>query len=739
MKYFKILILFILFHSASAQYFIIHGKVSDSRTNEPLVLANVYIPGTSVGTSTNEKGEFKIYLSQKYKILKITYLGYEDEEIKLNWQADSIWLDIKLNEKPLQMSGIVVEGESEDKIPVASFKTLSQHNLKNIPPVGEPDILFSVSAMPSVNRTGDWKSSLSFEGTAPYQSGIYINDSRIYNPFHFFGILGSINPEFFKETNIYTSCAPVHFTNISSGVVDLKDAPFPSVNKTRGNISLLFSSLYYQSHFKNHGIQIGLRKTYFDIISRFVHLIPYGNVDANVKYHWIVNNDVYVKIFFDHSNDFFIDNPEHLYNSETRGNFLENLFRGEYNFGYSNFGLNLKYKALKGTWNFHFNSLYDYVNFKELIRNNFKEHNVTLQYHFNLSGYSKINTGVQLQFNKFKYYWLPATGDFLDLFPAAVSQMDSSNQQTFLQTFTQIQFFLKNIDIIAGFSLSKVAKNIDLNGMFGFEYTTNERMKLSVQGGAYSQYLASPHVQQELTIKSPIYIMNKAARNYQLGLGIDYNLNTAKKVETRFYFNFSKNLPYWAELRHKTMTEFKAKSYGMSVFFTDTQGILTYQMFYEWNKGIGSFDHQWFTLDWNISHTFKGIWGLKIQNDWFLNMAFTWRTGLPYTPVIGIYNGIFEDEDILDFGHRLVYGEKNSKRFPAYARLDLSLRKLFIKKGFNYLLYIQAINVLNRKNIMRVNWNDYLLFYKNNPNSNKDAIIRGFPIIPSIGIEFHFK
>lgn len=73
--------------------FQITGSVKDSQTNNPLPFANVFINNSTMGTSTNENGFFRLPIEQagKYKLV-VSYVGYEiherEIEITLPAQAD---------------------------------------------------------------------------------------------------------------------------------------------------------------------------------------------------------------------------------------------------------------------------------------------------------------------------------------------------------------------------------------------------------------------------------------------------------------------------------------------------------------------------------------------------------------------------------------------------------------------------------------------------------------------------
>lgn len=62
------------------------GRVLDAETKDPVVFANVYLIGSSLGTVTNAEGEFilKIPYSELNRRLGFSYLGYQNYEIALS-------------------------------------------------------------------------------------------------------------------------------------------------------------------------------------------------------------------------------------------------------------------------------------------------------------------------------------------------------------------------------------------------------------------------------------------------------------------------------------------------------------------------------------------------------------------------------------------------------------------------------------------------------------------------------
>jgi len=73
------------------------GTVLDSASYEPLIYANVFIEGTTVGTISDRNGYFYLQiLPGKYK-LNISYIGYENKSTSVEVKpSKTIKIEIKL-------------------------------------------------------------------------------------------------------------------------------------------------------------------------------------------------------------------------------------------------------------------------------------------------------------------------------------------------------------------------------------------------------------------------------------------------------------------------------------------------------------------------------------------------------------------------------------------------------------------------------------------------------------------
>jgi hypothetical protein len=118
--------------------------------------------------------------------------------------------------------------------------------------------------------------------------------------------------------------------------------------------------------------------------------------------------------------------------------------------------------------------------------------------------------------------------------------------------------------------------------------------------------------------------------------------------------------------------------------------------------------------------------------------ALTWMSGQPYTPVSAILprvEGVDPNGQLLSLSNRVIFGEPNSGRLPAYLRLDVDVRgdwdlTLFGKRG-RIEPYFSILNVLNEHNAL-VTWID---------GSNGQKVRElgpQLPLLPSFGIRWQF-
>ena len=116
-------------HLISAQTCTITGKVIDSKTEEPIPFANVFLNNTTQGTVTELTGEFtlKNILQPAIHELVFSYVGYETYKTKISLTADQLNMRvIRLKPSETILNTVEVKGfkdvEWEKKL--KSFKKI---------------------------------------------------------------------------------------------------------------------------------------------------------------------------------------------------------------------------------------------------------------------------------------------------------------------------------------------------------------------------------------------------------------------------------------------------------------------------------------------------------------------------------------------------------------------------------------------------------------------------------------
>jgi hypothetical protein len=109
--YFVIVLLFAAFVT-NAQNTTIKGVVTDSITGEKLPYVSIVFKGTTIGTATDDDGNFNFSTSSPVKTIEVSYLGYDTKTIILK-QGRVNSLDVKLAPSGIALNEVVVKPKKE--------------------------------------------------------------------------------------------------------------------------------------------------------------------------------------------------------------------------------------------------------------------------------------------------------------------------------------------------------------------------------------------------------------------------------------------------------------------------------------------------------------------------------------------------------------------------------------------------------------------------------------------------
>lgn len=124
-------------------------------------------------------------------------------------------------------------------------------------------------------------------------------------------------------------------------------------------------------------------------------------------------------------------------------------------------------------------------------------------------------------------------------------------------------------------------------------------------------------------------------------------------------------------------------------------------------------------------------------------LRLNYGSGVPYSRPVAAYVGF--ETDFIEGGYRVprpvgddpeiptyvVLGQRNTERYPAYARLDLTFRRTYTKRWGTLTPYAQVLNATNQKNVL-------FYFYNFDRTPATRSGVSMFPLLPTIGVEATF-
>ena len=184
-KYFT---LFILISVATSQTGSIAGFITDGSTNEPLVGANIYVMGTSLGSASDGDGRYSIpNLPIGKQTIKISYIGYKSTEIEVMINSNErITQDVGLNYATIEGKTIEVTAQAKGQIDAIN-KQLKAKSIKNIvssdriQELPDANAAETVSRMPgvSIRREGGEGNKVVIRGLSPKYNKITVDGTNL--------------------------------------------------------------------------------------------------------------------------------------------------------------------------------------------------------------------------------------------------------------------------------------------------------------------------------------------------------------------------------------------------------------------------------------------------------------------------------------------------------------------------------------------------------------------------------
>ncbi len=274
------LLLFTSFVSFAQNRFTISGYVREKGSQELLIGVNVYMPNSSVGTSSNTYGFYSLTLPARDSVsLVFSFVGYE-RVVKHFSLKKNIEINLELS-PTTQLSEVVVSAKKQEER-ISETAQMSQieipiQQIKKIPALlGEKDVLKVLQLMPGVQKGSEGQAGIYVRGGGPDQNLIMLDDAVVYNANHLFGFFSTFNGDALKSVELTKGGFPARFGGRLSSVIDLN---MKEGNKEKlqgeGGIGIISSRLTLEGPIKRKNEKmakssflISGRRTYIDVLSK---------------------------------------------------------------------------------------------------------------------------------------------------------------------------------------------------------------------------------------------------------------------------------------------------------------------------------------------------------------------------------------------------------------------------------------------------------------------------------------
>ena len=777
MKYIQLIFFLLPFLLHSQVDGKLNGFIFDSKSQLPLLGANIIIEGTDKGAISNEDGFFEISnIKPESYNLSISYLGYQSKKIfnVIIKSKGNQTLEIYLLESNQELEEIVLFESpfKKSKETPLSVNTFSRVEIESYPGA-DNDVTKVVQSMPGLSPSvGGFRNDIIIRGGAPNETVYYLDEIEIPNINHFStqgsagGPQGMINISFIDEVTLSTSAFGVEYDNPLSGVLQFNQkngnpkeisgnfrfGASDSAITIEGPISsdkttFIFSARksYLQFLFKLIGLPI--RPDYWDFQGKINHKINEYNTINFIGLGAIDDFSVEAPEDFDFTQQSFLEQvPIIKQNSTTLGVSWIRKFKESK----GQFILALSTNKLKNI----FSRYYDNENLEGLyFKNDSHEWETKLRAKtINYINDWKITWGANIQYSD--YY--NNTSDILN-------QLDYITKINFYKygVFGGISksFMDSKLDLSLGIRAdednfsegSKIIENISPRIATSYALSFDRRLKWNSSLGTYFKIPTYTVLGFKDFSGSFINRSAKYTKSNHYVTGLEYSLGNASRISIegflKKYDNFPISIVDGVSLANKgadfevlgnenVITDGKGKTKGIEVLFQQKltrnfYGIFSYTFF---SSEFTEINGNYLPSVWDSRHLSSFSGGYKLKKNWEISSRWRFAGKTPYVPYDLVSSLSNYPNMVLD------YSQLGEVKLGNFSQLDVRFDKKWNKEKISINFFVEILNLLSQKiptpteyGLARDNFGDII-----SPFSLVEVDVNRESIIPSFGFSLDF-
>ena len=745
--------LFIYLPAAHSQQFIakngeMRGTVYGQETGDPLANTTVRLVETGQSAVTDENGEFRFEdLPAGDYTLNVIAVGYrllEEDNVAMVKAGEITEVEILLAPVTVTLEGVEVRSKS---LPATvGRQTVGVMEIRRIPG-SAGDALRALQALPGIGTASDFDGQLYIRGGAPEDNRFYLDRAPLFYPYHFGGLVSTVNSEILNRIDVYAGGFGAEFGADAQAVIDIYSRRGRE-DRIGGkfNLNLLYSEGLLEGPIGSHGSwYLAGRRSYFDLlpidVTRVTAFPRFWDYQAKVSYDFSDNHQFSVKAFAaDDVMGLRLGLADVEYDPTLAGRFD---FKSRFNVQAADLRSTLTDRLTS-----HLSiSRASYLQAFSFGQGLFLELE-PVQYElredivYRLNSTDQLESGLLVSTTQWSgaanFPRLPDEGDPT----ASESQyftfeekitVDFDQRFNFIEGYVQNRYdLLEFLSVTVGFRLDYFnlteLLSVGPRGSLQFNMPGGSELRF-----AYGRYEISPYPWQIAQGFGNPDIKENTADHYIVELEREISPQTRLKVAgyqkdfrdlitrdqtegglDRVYLNQGQGYARGIEMSVKHRAGDRFFSWANYTYSVSKREDRPGDM-----ERLYSFDQP---------HVATVTASYMLTPTWEIGAKWQYRTGNPYTPVVDTeivrhpetgrprYNPIYADE-------------VNSARVPPFHRLDLRISKSFIYQRWRWGIFLELFNAYNRKNVLDV---DYSRDYREERN------VHQLPLLPYGGVTVEF-
>ncbi|WKV13338.1 carboxypeptidase-like regulatory domain-containing protein [Marivirga harenae] len=699
--------LFVLFsfEHAFSQEVNVSGYVRDATGKEKLIGAHIINVKTKKGVITDHNGYFALN-AKLNDSLRISYAGYKSPVLEVNENSQSIFVDLQMDGN---LKEVKVMGVRDVFQPMTQLKS---KDFTNIPTIGAaPDVLKAVQLFPGITAQNEGSSQLIVRGGSPGENLYMIDNIPLIYVNHLGGFYSVFNPDMINSMEIYKDGFPARYGGKLSSIISLSQYE-GNAEEFKGNFSIgpMATSLMVEGPALNKKAtyMLSARKTMIDGLMALGTTLSEGNDftfaygfhDFNGKFTYNLNDKHTLSANFYQGDDYL-----NLW-AESASTIPNTVGKSRLQTVWGNWlgALQWKYKP---------NARLVGENSLSVVRYRLKNNSFYFEDEDNKEPTFDNRFQSSLMDNRLQSDWKYFNSNSLTThFGAQVSykthQPNNTNAQNIL-TENQIipvlegaLYFDEHIDFWENSSLKVGGRfNYYQNDRYSdFDFVQRGQLAVGISSNqwllarftAANQYAHLLYTTGDIganEIWIPADEEAPASRSTQYSLGYKANFQQSNwQMESAIYYKELNKLTTYKEgvaavlgdsnWKNKITSGGKGESMGWETMLKKSKGRWTGFASYTLSKTEYQFPEinngNAYVFEYDRPHIFNVNLSTKMNDKWDFSANWTYQTGLPFTPAVGLRNSPDPFNPEIE-RETLIYGERNSGRMRDFHRLDL---------GFNY-------------------------------------------------------